>query len=255
VVHNRATSHGDKDAVPRLLRCSTYRARALRRAATPAERALWDLVRGQKLGVKFRRQQPLGPYIVDFFCEQAGLVVEVDGAAHFPRPDRDRVRDAVLRAAGCRVLRVPNREVLEHSERVLERLVALFPSPGGLVITQNLERSPSGLPAYGRPARPPHHHRAPVRSWPDNDVPGEERATGAFGRTAWGALATQIVLPMPPIGRHIVLGRALVCGPVAIGRSPAGEHGPDPSTGSSRGPRFSGGPSLGTGLVGHTSGS
>ena len=97
----------------------------------PAERALWSLLRGQRLGVKFRRQQPLGPYIVDFFCEQAGLVVEVDGAPHFPRPDRDRVRDALLRAAGLTVLRVPNREVLEHSDRVLDRIRALLPSPSG----------------------------------------------------------------------------------------------------------------------------
>ncbi len=117
--------------MPRLLRRSTYRARALRRAATPAERALWDLLRGQKLGAKFRRQQPLGPYIVDFFCEQAGLVVEVDGASHFPRPARDRARDAMLRAAGLRVLRVPNREVLDHSGRVIARIVALLPSPPG----------------------------------------------------------------------------------------------------------------------------
>ena len=73
----------------------------------------------------------MGPYIVDFFCEQAGLVVEVDGAPHFARPDRDRVRDALLRAAGCRVLRVPNREVLEHSERVIDRIVALLPSTPG----------------------------------------------------------------------------------------------------------------------------
>lgn len=116
--------------MPRLRRALTYRARALRRAATPAERALWELLRGRRCnGAKFRRQQPLGPYVVDFFCEQAQLVVELDGASHFPRPSRDRVRDALLRRAGLSVLRFPNREVLDHPARVLDKIRACLPSP------------------------------------------------------------------------------------------------------------------------------
>ena len=87
---------------------------------------LWNLLRDRQLGAKFRRQQPLGPYVVDFFCEQAGLVIEVDGAGHFPRPERDRVRDALFRAAGLTVLRLPNREVLEHCDRVINRIRALL---------------------------------------------------------------------------------------------------------------------------------
>ena len=79
-------------------------------------------MRGRKLGAKFRRQQPLGPYIVDFFCEEAGLVVEVDGAGHYPRPQRDVVRDTLLEAAGRTVLRFENVEVLERADAVIARI-------------------------------------------------------------------------------------------------------------------------------------
>ena len=108
-----------------MLRSRTYRARGLRRSATPAEQALWNALRERRLaGIKFRRQQPLGPFIVDFFSEEARLVIEVDGKHHFPRPQRDRTRDRFLSAAGLTVLRFPNREILEHLERVLARIRA-----------------------------------------------------------------------------------------------------------------------------------
>src|SRR5687768_5564987 len=118
-----------------LLRAHTYRARALRRTATDAERALWKLLRSRALfGAKFRRQHPLGPFILDFFCQEAALVVEADGAAHLPRPARDIARDRWLRAIGCSVLRLPNREILEHPDRALARIRAQFaisPLPSG----------------------------------------------------------------------------------------------------------------------------
>jgi very-short-patch-repair endonuclease len=114
--------------MPRLLRSSTYRARALRRSSTPAERALWELLRNRRLeGAKFRRQQPLGPYFVDFLCEEARLVVEADGAHHFPPPEHDVVRDAFLRAAGLTVLRLSNHDILSDPDSVLERIRALLP--------------------------------------------------------------------------------------------------------------------------------
>ncbi len=122
---NRRARRIDEELVPRLLRCSTYRARALRRQATPAEQALWEMLRGRRLdGAKFRRQQPLGPYFADFFCEAARLVVEVDGAHHFPAPEHDIARDALFRIAGLTVLRFPNDEVLSRPDRVLERIRA-----------------------------------------------------------------------------------------------------------------------------------
>lgn len=75
---------------------------------------------------KFRRQHPLGPFIVDFFCKDARLVVEADGAPHFPRPWRDRRRDAWLAAAGFVVLRLPNRLILHHPDRALDRIRRLL---------------------------------------------------------------------------------------------------------------------------------
>ncbi len=109
--------------MPRLLRSITFRARGLRRTATPAERLLWEHLRARRLdGIKFRRQQPLGPYIADFFSEEVRLVVEADGAGHFPQPESDRVRDRWLRAAGIRVLRLSNHEIVAHTQRALDRI-------------------------------------------------------------------------------------------------------------------------------------
>lgn len=107
----------------RTLRPLTYRARALRRAETPAERELWRWLRGRKLeGAKFRRQHPLDPFVVDFFCEEARLVVEADGAPHFPSPLRDRTRDLWFAATGLTVLRFENCQILEHTAAVLDRI-------------------------------------------------------------------------------------------------------------------------------------
>ena len=120
--------------MPRLLREGTYRARALRRTSTFAERALWKMLRSRALGfAKFRRQHPLGPFVVDFFCVEAALVIEADGAPHFPRPPRDVARDRWLSLVGCAVLGFPNRQILEDPDSVLERirkrlLALLFPS-------------------------------------------------------------------------------------------------------------------------------
>jgi very-short-patch-repair endonuclease len=106
-----------------LLRLLTYRARALRRAETPAERKLWQHLRGRRLeGAKFRRQQPLGPFIVDFVCHEARLVIEADGAGHFPPPLRDRQRDLLLAAAGLTVLRFENVLILDQLDAVLDRI-------------------------------------------------------------------------------------------------------------------------------------
>lgn len=108
--------------MPRFLRPQTYRARELRAHATAAEIALWAMLRGRALGAKFRRQHPLGPYIVDFFCGYARLVVEVDGDVHdTPRAcEHDAQRDAFLRMCGLRVVRLRNEIVLQTPERALE---------------------------------------------------------------------------------------------------------------------------------------
>lgn len=92
---------------------------SLRQAMTAAEQALWARLRGNALGVKFKRQVAIAPYIVDFVSLEWRLVVEVDGAQHLDS-ERDRVRDAALAARGFRVLRFWNHEVLRNPIGVME---------------------------------------------------------------------------------------------------------------------------------------
>lgn len=98
------------------------RARKLRRKLTLPEVLLWQAIRGEKLdGARFRRQHPIGPYILDFYCDEAKLAVEVDGAAH-DHPDQmahDRARTAWLTLRRIRVYRIAARDVLENLEGVL----------------------------------------------------------------------------------------------------------------------------------------
>lgn len=98
------------------------RARTLRADATPAERKLWQALRNGRLGVRFRRQQPVGPFIVDFYCAQAGLILELDGAGHLDREAYDAARTAWLAGKGLTVLRFANADVLERLDRVCFRI-------------------------------------------------------------------------------------------------------------------------------------
>jgi len=99
------------------------KARELRCRMTVAERALWQRLRANRLrGLHFRRQQIVGPYIVDFYCHAAGLVVEVDGAVHGQQREYDEARAGLLAARGLRVMRVTNEMVLLDLEGVLERI-------------------------------------------------------------------------------------------------------------------------------------
>jgi very-short-patch-repair endonuclease len=94
---------------------TTDRARELRANQTDAERKLWYALRNRRLeGLKFRRQHPRGPYILDFFCEAADLVVEVDGGQH--TPEGDARRTAALDKDGLLVIRFWNNEVLQNLE-------------------------------------------------------------------------------------------------------------------------------------------
>ena len=97
--------------------------RRLRNHMTDAESRLWQCLRlGQMGGFKFRRQHPFGNYILDFVCLQAMLVIEVDGAQHGENKKRDEVRTASLSAAGFRVLRFWDNEVLRETESVKEAI-------------------------------------------------------------------------------------------------------------------------------------
>jgi very-short-patch-repair endonuclease len=106
----------------------------LRSQQTAAEEALWKVLRGRILGRKFRRQQQLGPYIVNFYCGFAALVVEVDGAHHFTSDgvEYDEERTAYLTGRGLRVLRFTNGEVLRNLDAVIAAIrdaLALTPGP------------------------------------------------------------------------------------------------------------------------------
>ena len=99
------------------------RARELRREMTPAERLLWERLRGRRLnGLKFRRQQVIDGFIADFYCHAAGLVVEVDGAVHRAQTAYDEQRTQVLKTRDLRVLRLSNDQVVQDIEGALERI-------------------------------------------------------------------------------------------------------------------------------------
>ncbi|WP_276315529.1 endonuclease domain-containing protein [Salinarimonas soli] len=112
-------------------------AKRLRREMTEAERKLWHALRGHRFqGLGFRRQVPIGPYVADFACHRARLVVEVDGGQHGfdDHVARDAVRDAWLAGRGYRTLRFANHDVLRRRESVLDTIHAacepfLIPEP------------------------------------------------------------------------------------------------------------------------------
>ena len=105
-------------------------ARELRKEQTPAEERLWSYLRKKQLcGFKFRRQHPIGTYIVDCYCPSCRLVVEIDGDSHAEREDYDAVRTAWLEVQGCRVIRFTNREVQNEVEVVLGEIVEACEEP------------------------------------------------------------------------------------------------------------------------------
>jgi len=107
-------------------RSTLTQARHLRRRMTRSEIALWQALRGKQLeGLKFRRQQVIGPYVADFFCAAGRLVVELDGGAHTDEDAQahDARRDQWIAAQGLRILRVPNSLVIEDLSRALRLIV------------------------------------------------------------------------------------------------------------------------------------
>ncbi|MEJ1936687.1 DUF559 domain-containing protein, partial [Nostoc sp. NIES-2111] len=103
---------------------SVKRAHALRQDMTDAERKLWLALRDRRLaGLMFVRQMPVGRYIADFCCREAGLIVEVDGSQH-AESVRDLLRDARLARLGYRVIRFWNHEVLRDLPMVLDTIYA-----------------------------------------------------------------------------------------------------------------------------------
>ena len=107
------------------LQPSNERRRELRRNPTRAESYLWQSLRKSQLdGKKFRRQHGIGPYIVDFYCPECRVIVELDGAVHqgLLASERDDDRTRYLESLGMRVIRFENCEILENLERVMEAI-------------------------------------------------------------------------------------------------------------------------------------
>jgi very-short-patch-repair endonuclease len=124
----------------------TTMARRLRRDATDAERRLWYRLRSRQIGgAKFVRQEPVGPYVVDFACRELRFIVEVDGGQHATDP-RDAVRDKWLSDHGYRMLRFWNNDVLANTEGVLEAIAAAL-NEGTSVPTRGATPHPDPLPA------------------------------------------------------------------------------------------------------------
>mgnify|MGYP000695755932 CR=1 FL=1 len=102
---------------------TTSRSRELRRNQTDAEKLLWQRLRNrQLLGFKFRRQVPVGPYITDFLCIEAKLIVELDGGQHAEQLARDAKRTAYLEGSGYRVIRFWNNDVISNMSGIWDAL-------------------------------------------------------------------------------------------------------------------------------------
>lgn len=153
---SRAAGEGGYE-LPKASRELIARARQLRREATTAESLLWELLRDRRLlGRKFRRQHPIGQFIADFFCDDARLIIEIDGAVHreLTQQERDRLREEILREHGFAMLRFTNEQIFDHTEQVLQEIAAYVtahsyehPSP----LSQSLGRGAGGegyLPLY-----------------------------------------------------------------------------------------------------------
>ncbi len=98
-------------------------ARNMRHEPTPAEKALWDRLRDRQIsGCKFRRQQTIERFVVDFYCAERKLIIEVDGSIHQTQREQDVERQVYLETLGLRVIRFTNDEILNHIDGVIERL-------------------------------------------------------------------------------------------------------------------------------------
>lgn len=121
-------------------------ARKLRKNQTDAERKLWGyLCRKQLEGLKFRRQQPIGPFIADFYCPEKRLIIEIDGSQHMKKETYDRDRTTSLESQGYRVLRFWNNDVLLNTAEVIDSIL------GFLRNTPHDSASASGLASSAPP--------------------------------------------------------------------------------------------------------
>ena len=101
----------------------TKLSKELRKNSTDVERVLWQKLRARQFyGIKFRRQQPIGNFIVDFVSFEKNLIIELDGGQHAENKQKDLKRDRILSNEGFNVLRFWNNEIMEYLDGVLERI-------------------------------------------------------------------------------------------------------------------------------------
>jgi very-short-patch-repair endonuclease len=97
----------------------------MRKSMTPAEKILWEKLRNRQIkGFRFRRQHPLKDFIVDFFCYDAMLVIEVDGSVHdeIKQKERDQQRTLILKRLGIKEIRFTNEDVIHHTDQVINKI-------------------------------------------------------------------------------------------------------------------------------------
>ena len=113
-----------KNIIPgqRVTKDKVERSRELRRDMTPAEKLLWQELRANKLGVHFRRQQIIAGFIVDCYCHNAALVVEVDGDIHDLQQEEDARREKVLKDIGLTIVRFRNEDVIKDLPMVVGKI-------------------------------------------------------------------------------------------------------------------------------------
>lgn len=114
-----------------LRRPTVYAARKLRRTMSLPELLFWQRLRGTPEGIRFRKQHPVDPYVADFYCSAARLIIELDGEAHNrgDRPLRDDVRTLSLQERGYRVIRIAAQDVLTDPDEVAASIIAYAANP------------------------------------------------------------------------------------------------------------------------------
>ncbi len=104
------------------------RRKELRHNETPEEKLLWDKLRGKNLGYKFSRQYSAGPYILDFFCSEKRLAIELDGFQHLENKEYDAERDNYLLMNDIKVLRFWNNQITANIDEVIDKIKSLISS-------------------------------------------------------------------------------------------------------------------------------
>jgi very-short-patch-repair endonuclease len=173
------------------------RARRLRKTPTHAEEFLWTLIRNRQLdGLRFRRQVPIGAYVVDFACLSARLIVEADGGVDDLRTFDDARRDQWLRSQNFTVVRFRNAQIMDRPHEVIAAIRAMARPP-----SERLRRPPSPARGEGNttPLPSPLAGEGGSRSETDGGLPGveENRRLGMPARETAGIQA----VATPPSGR------------------------------------------------------